>query len=209
MYKNIRAAVAGSINMDIILNMKKVPEVGENVLGTDYGYACGGKGANQAIGLSRLGARVKMIGKVGNDSEGEKLLNNLKNNNVEIDDVSIDGSQTGLAAIIIDGDGKNRIVVYEGANSEIHRSSADPKKHRDGGRLLYYDAVHRTGACDHLYFHCADHLPVHPVAGEPGAPSVPPSQRQAWPAQRLCGGNALRTENRSCLRTGRSCSGSV
>lgn len=119
MYKNIRAAVAGSINMDIILNMKKVPEVGENVLGTDYGYALGGKGANQAIGLSRLGARVKMIGKVGNDSDGEKLLNNLKNNNVDIDDVSINGSQTGLAAIIIDGEGKNRIVVYEGANSEI------------------------------------------------------------------------------------------
>ena len=51
MYGNIRAAVVGSINMDIILNMNRVPEVGENVLGTDYGYACGGKGSNQATGL--------------------------------------------------------------------------------------------------------------------------------------------------------------
>ena len=56
MYKNIRAAVVGSINMDLILNMKKVPEVGENVLGTDYGYANGGKGANQATALAKLSA---------------------------------------------------------------------------------------------------------------------------------------------------------
>lgn len=120
MYKNIRAAVVGSINMDIILSMNKVPEVGENVVGTSYGYACGGKGANQAIGLSRLGANVKMIGKVAYDANGHRLLENLKNNCVDVDGVSSEGSQTGLAAIIIDGEGRNRIVVYEGANSEIN-----------------------------------------------------------------------------------------
>ena len=123
MYKNIRAAVVGSINMDLILNMKKVPEVGENVLGTDYGYANGGKGANQATALAKLGAKVKMIGKVADDSNGAKLLENLKNNNIDVSGVATDGSQTGLAAIILDGDGKNRIVVYEGANTEI-----EPKK---------------------------------------------------------------------------------
>lgn len=119
MYGNIRAAVVGSINMDIILNMEKVPDTGENVVGTDYGYACGGKGANQATGLSRLGADVKMVGKVADDSNGQKLLENLKKNNVNVSSVSLAGSQTGLAAIIIDGEGKNRIVVYEGANAEI------------------------------------------------------------------------------------------
>ncbi len=119
MYGNIRAAVVGSINMDIILNMKKVPDTGENVVGTNYGYACGGKGANQAIGLSRLGADVKMVGKVADDSNGQKLLENLIKNNVDVSSVSLAGSQTGLAAIIIDGEGKNRIVVYEGANAEI------------------------------------------------------------------------------------------
>ena len=123
MYKDIRAAVVGSINMDLILNMKKVPEVGENVLGTDYGYANGGKGANQATALAKLGAKVKMIGKVADDSNGAKLLENLKNNNIDVSGVATDGSQTGLAAIILDGDGKNRIVVYEGANTEI-----EPKK---------------------------------------------------------------------------------
>ena len=124
MYKDIRAAVVGSINMDLILNMKKVPEVGENVLGTDYGYANGGKGANQATALAKLGARVKMIGKVADDSNGAKLLENLRNNNIDVSGVATDGSQTGLAAIILDGDGKNRIVVYEGANTEIEPKRA-------------------------------------------------------------------------------------
>lgn len=125
MYKDISATVVGSINLDLILNMEKIPLVGENVIGTDYGYANGGKGANQAIGLARLGARVKMIGKVGNDSNGERLIENLVSNNVDVSGVSTDGSQTGLAAILIDGDGKNRIVVYEGANSEIDPDEAE------------------------------------------------------------------------------------
>ena len=124
MYKDIRAAVVGSINMDLILNMKKVPDVGENVLGTDYGYANGGKGANQATALAKLGAKVKMIGKVADDPNGAKLLENLEKNNIDISGVATDGSQTGLAAIIIDGDGRNRIVVYEGANSEIEPQKA-------------------------------------------------------------------------------------
>lgn len=124
MYKDIRAAVVGSINMDLILNMEKVPDVGENVLGTDYGYANGGKGANQATALARLGANVKMVGKVADDANGNKLLENLKKNNIDISGIATDGSQTGLAAIILDGDGRNRIVVYEGANAEIDSRQA-------------------------------------------------------------------------------------
>ncbi len=124
MYKNINAAVVGSINMDLILNMKKVPEIGENVLGTDYGYANGGKGANQATALARLGANVKMIGKVADDQNGNKLLENLKSKGIDISGVATDGSQTGLAAILLDGDGKNRIIVYEGANAEINPEQA-------------------------------------------------------------------------------------
>lgn len=124
MFKGIRAAVVGSINMDLILNMEKVPEVGENVLGTDYGYANGGKGANQATALAKLGADVKMVGKVADDANGNKLLENLKNNNIDVSGVATDGSQTGLAAIILDGEGRNRIVVYEGANAEIESNKA-------------------------------------------------------------------------------------
>lgn len=119
MYKNIKAAVVGSINMDIILSAQKLPEVGENVLGTTYGYSHGGKGANQATALVRLGANVKMIGKVATDDNGKALVENLKSNGIDASGVATDGSATGLAAILIDGEGRNRIIVYEGANAEI------------------------------------------------------------------------------------------
>lgn len=142
MYRNIRAAVVGSINMDIILNMEKVPEIGENVVGTDYGYACGGKGANQAIGLARLGAKVSMIGKVADDSNGGRLIENLIKNNVDVSGVSSEGIQTGLAAIIIDGEGRNRIVVYEGANSEIDPFEAADLLSDDLGLLLVQFETH-------------------------------------------------------------------
>ena len=92
MYRNIKAAVMGSINTDIILNMDVVPNVGENVLGTTYGYANGGKGANQAVGLARLGAQVKMIGKVADDANGNKLIENLQKNNVDPSGVSLSGT---------------------------------------------------------------------------------------------------------------------
>lgn len=119
MYKNIKAAVAGSINMDMILKAPHIPECGENVVGTDYGYACGGKGANQATALAKLGANVKMIGKVANDANGKKLIENLERNGIDASGVAENGSQTGLAAILLDGEGRNRIIVYEGANAEI------------------------------------------------------------------------------------------
>lgn len=119
MYSDIKAAVMGSINMDIILSAEKLPEVGENVLGSEYSYAFGGKGANQATGLSRLGAKVNMIGKVADDVNGNKLLENLESQGVDVSGVSKEGSSTGLAAILIDGEGKNRIIVYESANAEI------------------------------------------------------------------------------------------
>ncbi len=124
MFSFIRAAVVGSINMDIILSMEKVPEIGENVLGTQYSYSCGGKGANQASALAKLGAKTKMIGKVADDANGRKLLENLAANNIDCAGVSTSGTQTGMAAIILDGEGRNRIVVYEGANAEIDAKEA-------------------------------------------------------------------------------------
>lgn len=120
MFSDIKSAVVGSINMDIILRAKNLPAVGENVVGTDYSYAFGGKGANQAIALATLGAKVKMIGKVADDTNGNSLVSNLQNNSIDISGISCTGSQTGLAAILLDGQGRNRIIVYEGANAEIN-----------------------------------------------------------------------------------------
>ncbi len=124
MYSNIKAAVVGSINMDLILTMDRVPETGENLTGNSYDYANGGKGANQATALARLGAQVNMIGKVADDPNGNKLLSNLQSKGINTSGVATDGTQTGLAIILLDGDGKNRIVVYEGANKEIEVNEA-------------------------------------------------------------------------------------
>lgn len=122
MYENIRSAVMGSINMDFIMTMDRMPECGENLVGNSYSYAYGGKGANQATALSKLGSQVKMIGKVANDTNGEALLKNLTSLGIDTADVATDGTSTGLAVIMLDSSGKNRIVVYEGANAQI-----DPK----------------------------------------------------------------------------------
>ncbi len=124
MYSNIRCAVVGSINMDIILNTDRIPLEGESLPGNNYSYACGGKGANQATGLARLGAQTKMIGKVGDDANGHKLLENLKKNRIDTSNVLTDGTQSGLAAIILEKGGKNRIIVFEGANAEINPEEA-------------------------------------------------------------------------------------
>ena len=136
MYKNIKAAVVGSINMDIILKADKIPQVGENLLGSQYAYANGGKGANQATALARLGAQTKMIGKVGSDVNGNNLIENLHRNNIDASGVSTEGSSTGLAAILIDGDGNNRIIVYEGANAEIETEEAIDSLGTDRDLLL-------------------------------------------------------------------------
>ena len=72
MYRNVKAAVVGSINADLILRTERVPQSGESMTGTSYGHANGGKGANQAIGLARLGAKTKMIGKVADDENGRR-----------------------------------------------------------------------------------------------------------------------------------------
>ena len=124
MFENIRCAVVGSINMDIILNTYRLPLEGESLPGNNYSYACGGKGANQATGLARLGAQTAMIGKVGDDANGHRLIENLKKNGIDTSNVSLEGSQSGLAAILLEKGGKNRIIVFEGANAEIDPDTA-------------------------------------------------------------------------------------
>lgn len=136
MYKDIHTVVVGSINADMLFHAQRVPECGENLLGTHYSSANGGKGANQAIALSRLGAHTKMIGKVADDENGRRLIGNLKKNNVDTSGVYSDGTQTGLAAIIIDGEGRNRIIVYEGANAELTSEDAVSKIDSDTDILL-------------------------------------------------------------------------
>jgi ribokinase len=112
--------VVGSVNMDLVLQLPRMPLLGESMVGHQYSRIPGGKGANQAVGLARLGAKVTLAGKVGKDADGATLLGLLKQQGVATDYViEAEGSSTGLAVIFLDATGQNSVAVFPGANYEI------------------------------------------------------------------------------------------
>lgn len=115
-----KVLVIGSLNMDMVLKIERMPEVGENLFVREFSMFPGGKGNNQAIACARLGAIVSMIGKVGDDDFGARLLLNLEQENVDYAFVTKQPlTHTGLAFIFIDERGENRILVAPGANMKL------------------------------------------------------------------------------------------
>lgn len=113
-----KCAVIGSINMDMVVGTPRFPAPGESITGSVFRTVPGGKGANQAVALARLGAQVKMAGKIGSDLFGEQYLENFARNGVDVSAVEVhDGATTGLADILVSDDGENCIVYIPGANS--------------------------------------------------------------------------------------------
>jgi len=119
--------VFGSLNMDISIALDKLPVAGETVLSDDYLLTPGGKGANQALAAARYGAKVAMIGRVGNDNYGKTCRESLKANGVMVSGVAYsDLLPTGCAVVAKDRVGENQIIVMSGANSEaIHDQVPD------------------------------------------------------------------------------------
>jgi len=112
--------VFGSINMDLVAHSPRLPVPGETLLGNNFSTSRGGKGANQAIAAAKLGAAVKMVGRVGGDRFGKELLDNLQANGVDIAGVAIDQEvSSGVALIVVGDDGENQIVVVPGANGRV------------------------------------------------------------------------------------------
>ena len=110
----------GSINIDLILSMERLPVAGENLFGKDYLYVPGGKGANQAVAASLLGANVVFVGKVGDDINGKSLIRELHKKGITTEYIYLDKTvPTGLAAIVLESMSQNRIIVYPGANMSI------------------------------------------------------------------------------------------
>ena len=121
--------VAGSINMDLVVEVKKLPEKGETVFGETIRYIPGGKGANQAVAASRLGTKVVVIGKVGKDQFGRQLVDFLKTEKLILDGVTKSPIPSGLAVITVDGKGgDNTIVVLRGANAEVKEDYIEKHK---------------------------------------------------------------------------------
>jgi ribokinase len=112
--------VVGSINVDLVVAVAKLPGPGETVNGGTYAQFGGGKGANQAVAAARLGVPVKMVGAVGADDFGEDALKNLGDEGVDTAAVTrLDGVPTGVAVIVVDARGENQIAVASGANAEL------------------------------------------------------------------------------------------
>ncbi len=115
--------VVGSLNMDQVVRVPRVPVLGETLLGAgSLRLVPGGKGANQAVAMARLGAPVVMAGRVGKDAFGEQLLHSLQADNVDTRLVAVDESEaSGAAFIFLTPDGDNAIVVASGANMQVGR----------------------------------------------------------------------------------------
>jgi ribokinase len=112
--------VVGSINADLVARVERIPRAGETVLGSDFKMHPGGKGANQAVAVARLGYPVAMIGKLGNDAFGAQLRSSLSGAGVEVDAVgTIDQEASGVALIEVGAQAENSIVVAPGANARV------------------------------------------------------------------------------------------
>lgn len=115
-----RVIVAGSLNMDLIVQSPRIPAVGETILGHGFRTAPGGKGANQAVAAARLGAQVAMIGCLGEDAFAEGLRASLAGAGVDLAYIRRDLDRpTGVALITVDDAGQNSIVVAPGANYAV------------------------------------------------------------------------------------------
>ena len=113
--------LVGSINMDLFVRgANQIPNFGESILCEDYGYASGGKGANQAFAAALLGADVTMVGRLGKDQNGEKLKKELEKGGVHTESIICDEKQpTGLAVMLLNEDGRYVSYVSLGANSRL------------------------------------------------------------------------------------------
>ncbi len=109
--------VIGSLNMDMVIPVKELPQKGETILGGSPAHIPGGKGANQACAAGKLGGAVTMLGKVGQDGMGRALKENLAAAGVEVTHVEeTPAAPTGMAGIYVGETGSNSIVVIPGAN---------------------------------------------------------------------------------------------
>ena len=130
--------VVGSINIDLVTLTDKIPAPGQTVIGTGFQIHPGGKGANQAAAVARLGYPVQMIGRLGNDHFGSQLRTHMQSLGIDCSAVAACDEPSGAATILVASNGENCIVVTPGANARV--SPADLEAHlvaiRNAGMVL-------------------------------------------------------------------------
>ena len=128
--------VFGSINVDLVCRVKRAPNAGETVRGSDYVLFPGGKGANQALAARRAGAAVRLVGAIGDDGMAEIALRELTAGGVDLTAVQRLTGTTGLAIITVDEAGENAIVVSPGTNKRANAAAIPPGAFAKGDTLL-------------------------------------------------------------------------
>ena len=139
--------IVGSLNMDFVVQTDKLPVRGETISGRGFQMLPGGKGANQAYAVGRLGGRGKMIGRVGKDIFGQQLKSNLESAGVDTSGVlTTDGESTGAALILVEIGGQNEIVVVPGANATLCPGDLEATKEsfQEGYLLLQLESPLET-----------------------------------------------------------------
>ncbi len=119
-----RVFILGSLNMDMVINSKQLPEKGETIKGDGFMVNPGGKGANQAVACARLGGNVKMAGCVGTDLFGNDLINGLNEAGIDTSVIRKVSTSTGVAVILLINK-DNRIIIDEGANAEVNKTDVN------------------------------------------------------------------------------------
>lgn len=124
------AVVCGSLNMDIVCSGPRIPSPGETIIGREYNTHIGGKGCNQAVALAKMGIETYMIGCVGKDDYGKRIIDVLLDNNVGINHINEVNVNTGTAHIMVEDGGENNIVVIPGANFYLNTDMVLEAKER-------------------------------------------------------------------------------
>lgn len=120
--------VIGSMNMDLVVSTSEIPAVGETVLGNSISEVPGGKGANQAVAIAKLGGDVSFLGKVGKDGFGQSLIESMNASGVQTENIELSDNNTGIAIINVDRKGNNNIVVIPGANFDVDKDYLNNKR---------------------------------------------------------------------------------
>ena len=120
-----RVTVVGSLNVDLVCDVATLPLPGETITGGPLRTQPGGKGANQAVALARLGLRSTMVGCVGEDEHGRLLVESLSGQGVDVTGIRRSSSPTGTAMILVEESGQNQIVVSPGANADVTVAGID------------------------------------------------------------------------------------
>ncbi|WP_409342116.1 ribokinase [Paenibacillus sp. MBLB4367] len=132
--KNGSVLVIGSLNMDLVAQVRSMPRIGETIIGHSFDMMMGGKGANQAVAAARLGSKVAMIGCFGSDAFGDNMRTSLSREHIDTGGIrKVDNVSSGTAQIVVDQNGANSIVVVPGANSHL-------KEHDIDGHLELFEA---------------------------------------------------------------------